>query len=110
MSSIPRMILGLVLGIACGLGGLAALPAAAQVTVGDLPGCPVSDVPLPPGAVIACGEPGVLPSLPGLAGAPTVLPPNSPPVEAPTAPTELPCESGLAAIHKCPHTSSPVFQ
>jgi hypothetical protein len=100
MASIRRMTLGLVLGIACGLGGLAALPAGAQVAVGDYPDCNVGGVPLPPGAAIACGEPGGMPST--MPDAPYVpAQPNLPSGEAPTYPTGLPCESGLAVILKC---------
>jgi hypothetical protein len=100
MASIRRMTLGLVLGIACGVGGLATLPAAAQVVVGDYPDCNMGGMQLPPGAAIACGEPGGMPSaMPDASYEPAL--PNLPPAEGPTYPTGLPCESGLAAILKC---------
>jgi hypothetical protein len=59
MSSIQRMTLGLVLGLACGVGGLATMPAAAQ----DIIDCGMIVQGLPPelanGGQIACGEPSV---------------------------------------------------
>jgi hypothetical protein len=58
MSSIQRLILGLVFGLAGGAGGLATLPAAAQGIIDC--GMVVSGLPpeLSHGGEIACGEPG----------------------------------------------------
>ena len=56
MAALRRMTLGLVLGLAWSVSGLAALPAGAQATTGCF-----AQPPLPDGGQIACGEPGISP-------------------------------------------------
>lgn len=84
MSSIHRLTLGLVLGLASGVGGLATMPAAAQVIIDC--GMIVQGLPpeLPNGGQIACGEPGVGPPVAGLPHLPAVEGPRDiPTVEGP---------------------------
>ena len=85
MASIPRMTLGLVLGLAWSVGGLATMPAAAQdlIDCGMLvPGLPPE---LPNGGQIACGEPGVGAPMAGVPLLPTPVAglPDLPAVEGP---------------------------